>query len=151
MQSLPRPGSCIRFTAYFFVPYFTPCPLQYKIFTDRFPQNAAFLSNLHGKVLADCFVCSQGSSFVWPAWPCCSLAVSALSCICVLRASCSSCRAKTNSRTLFCSLSIPIISFSSESKLKIAPWLCSILTLTVAKGSFLVTQKVKNLPIMLET
>ena len=60
MQFLPWPGSCIRFTVYFFVPYFTPCPLQYKIFIDRFPQNAAFLSNLLGKVLADCFFVGRG-------------------------------------------------------------------------------------------
>ena len=64
---------------------------------------------------------------------------------------CSSWRARTNSRTLFCSLSIPIISFLSESKLKIALWLCSILILPVAKGNFLVAQTVKNLPIMRET
>lgn len=64
IQSLPWLYACIRFTVYYFVPYFTPCLLKYKIFTYWFPQNATFLSNLLWKSWLTALLVLRGVALV---------------------------------------------------------------------------------------
>lgn len=135
IQSLPWLYACIRFTVYYFIPYFTPCLRKYKIFTYWFPQNATFLSNLLWKSWLTALLVLRGVALVGLPGPAALFLTSMLCLISVFsEPAVFFLEGRDNSRTLFCSLSIQIISFLSESELKIAPWLCSILILPVAKG-----------------
>lgn len=117
------------FTIYHFIPYLTHVPLTYKIFTYWFPQNALLLSNL-----------------LWKSWltalftediACLTLLLfrpSALSASVFSEPTVFSLEGRAKGMILFCSFTLIIVMFLSEPELEIAPWLCSILILPVAKG-----------------